>query len=130
MAAIEIPVSPEMIGSSTETLLPATPEALRFAFSGPAVSLSGLIFERGAENGRFDLFIDGQFAETIRWTTGGGTMVEHQLGDLSGSVFELRGDRRSFRVASLTAVSAIPEPSAAFLFGAGALVVSRATRRR
>ena len=107
-----------------------SPESLRFRFSGPAVSVSGLIFERGADNGRLDLFVDGQFAQTIRWTTGGGTMVEHALGDLAGNVFELRGDRRSFRVSRLSAVSAIPEPSAAFLFGAGAFVASRATRRR
>ena len=107
------------------------PESLRFRFSGSAVSVSSLIFERGADNGRLDLFVDGEFAETIQWMTGGGTLVEHALGDAPGNVFELRGDRRSFRVSQLTAaVSAIPEPSAAFLFGAGALVVSRAARRR
>lgn len=107
------------------------PESLRFRFSGSEVSVSSLIFERGADNGRLDLFIDGQFAETIQWMTGGGTMVEHALGDAPGKVFELLGDRRSFRVSRLTAAaSAIPEPSAGLLFGAGALVVSRATRRR
>ncbi|MEM9175148.1 MAG: PEP-CTERM sorting domain-containing protein [Myxococcota bacterium] len=111
-----------------------SPESLRFSFSGPAVSVSGLIFERGADNGRLELYVDGRYAQTIRWATGGGTVAAHDFGDVTGSVFELRGDRRSFRVSSVTAVpsvvSAIPEPSAAFLFGAGALVVSNATRRR
>lgn len=105
-------------------------ESLVFSFSGPAVSVSGLIFERGATNGRLDLYVDGAFEETIRWTTGGGTVVAHDLGDLSGSRFELRGDVRSFRVSRLTASVPIPEPSAAMLFAAGALAVGRATRRR
>ena len=105
-------------------------ESLRFSFSGPAVSVQGLIFERGNENGRLDLYIDDTFHETIHWETGGGTLVAHNLGSITGSQIELRGDRRSFRVNSLSVTSAVPEPSSALLFGLGTLVATRFRRLR
>ncbi|GEM_PF-6226683 len=105
-------------------------ESLVFEFSGSPVTIQGLIFERGDVRGQLELFIDDVYHDTIHWTTGGGTLVDHDLGTIAGSRFELRGDRRSFRVGQLAVSSAVPEPSAALLFVAGTIVATRRTRRR
>ena len=106
-------------------------ESLRFIFSGEPVSIEALILERGNLNGRLDLYVDGDFERTIHWMSGGRTMVSHDLSSIRGRRFEFVGERRSFRIGGLTLTSAIPEPSAALLFGLGGFVAaSRALRRR
>ena len=112
----------------------SAPESIQFAFSGSVVAIEALILERGSDEGSLDFYVDGEFQETIDWETGRRTMMLHDLGEIAGRTFELRGDSRSFRVSQLTvavgSVSAMPEPSAALLFAVGLLVAASTSDRR
>ncbi|MEM7541855.1 MAG: hypothetical protein AAF384_09725 [Pseudomonadota bacterium] len=94
------------------------------------VALTSLVFEKGDPNqGALELWVDGNFSRRISWRSGGGTFATQSLRGVAGSVFEFRGKKKKFRLASLTVEDTFGIPSPPVLplmvLGLGALRLRR-----